>query len=550
MVGLFTFATVGLAVVCDLWGLLDYRRGLSISHVLQHFMARVLGLILIPALVYLSFFWIHFKILTNSGTGDAFMSPEFQTTLKGNNLFTQSLPVKYGDNITLFHRQLKVYLHSHTARYPLRYEDGRISTQGQQVTGYPFKDANNYWRIHPIGPLEEEERPVKNGDVIRLEHLGTASFLMTHDVASPSMPTNEEITTIPINDTSKYKMTLFKLELENQPADAAWESHVHLVKILHVETPVAVWSHRKALPDWGFNQNEVNGNKKIEDPGNLWSVDDIMGVNHTTTEKPPTHRNFFFKFIELQRQMLAKNSQISADHPFATRPWQWPFTHRGCSYWTRDATKEQIYLLGNPIGYWVGTGVAILFLVYVAVDQLFMRRGIDTLRPLFRKRVYNSGLFLVMGYLLHYLPFFPMGRQLFLHHYLPALIFKYLLLGAAFQFTFFPTVDPSFSLLDTVPALPKSMPSQPIKTSLLTVVAAVSLMTMQLLSFSYFAPLTYGTSLASPGQVYYRKWLPSWDFHFAKPPSSDQVASVVPESKPLDESSEVKDSLASNSDSD
>lgn len=457
--------------------------------------------------------------------------------------------MKYGDNITLLHKNLKVYLHSHTARYPLRYDDGRISTQGQQVTGYPFKDANNYWRIHPSGPLDEEERPVKNGDIIRLEHLGTSSFLMTHDVASPSMPTNEEITTVPVNDTSKHKMTLFKLELENQSADTAWESHVHLVKILHVETPVAIWTHRKPLPDWGFNQNEVNGNKKLGDSGSLWSVDDIMGVNHTTTEKPPTHRNFFLKFLELQRQMLAKNSQISSDHPFATRPWQWPFTHRGCSYWTRDATKEQIYLLGNPAGYWTGTVVAILFLAYLAADQLFLRRGVDTLSPRFRRRVYNSGLFLLVGYILHYLPFFPMGRQLFLHHYLPALIFKYLLLGAAFQFTFFPTVNPSFAVLGTAPIPPKLRPSKPIRTSLLTLIAAASLMAMQLASFGYFAPLTYGSSLAGPGQVYHRKWLPSWDFHFAKPPSSEEIASSVPESKPEAENPEAKGSHPSDTDS-
>ncbi|KAI0244306.1 Dolichyl-phosphate-mannose--protein mannosyltransferase 4 [Massospora cicadina] len=188
MVGLFTIATVGLAVMWDLWRLLDIRRGLTLREFLRHFYARVVGFLIVPAMVYLSLFWIHFQILTRSGTGDDFMSAEFQTTLQGNNLRALSLPVRYGDNVTLLHKDIKAYLHSHPERYPLRYDDGRISTQGQQVTAYPHNDVNNFWRIHPAGPLDEEG-PVKNGDVIRLEHISTSSFLMTHDVASPSMPT-------------------------------------------------------------------------------------------------------------------------------------------------------------------------------------------------------------------------------------------------------------------------------------------------------------------------------------------------------------------------
>jgi dolichyl-phosphate-mannose-protein mannosyltransferase len=37
-------------------------------------------------MIYLSFFWVHFKILKYSGPGDSFMSPAFQETLQGNEL--------------------------------------------------------------------------------------------------------------------------------------------------------------------------------------------------------------------------------------------------------------------------------------------------------------------------------------------------------------------------------------------------------------------------------------------------------------------------------
>src|SRR5712691_1245441 len=57
----------------------------------RHFAARAAGLIVLPLVVYLSFFWIHFTILTHSGTGDTFMSPQFQESLAGNELLINSI---------------------------------------------------------------------------------------------------------------------------------------------------------------------------------------------------------------------------------------------------------------------------------------------------------------------------------------------------------------------------------------------------------------------------------------------------------------------------
>jgi dolichyl-phosphate-mannose-protein mannosyltransferase len=37
-----------------------------------------------------------------------------------------------------------------------------------------------------------------------------------------------------------------------------------------------------------------------------------------------------------------------------------------------------------------------------------------------------TGGFFALGWVLHFIPFFIMGRALFLHHYLPALIFSIL----------------------------------------------------------------------------------------------------------------------------
>ena len=38
--------------------------------------------------------------------------------------------IHYDDEILLHHPGTEVYLHSHDIKYPLRYDDGRISSQG------------------------------------------------------------------------------------------------------------------------------------------------------------------------------------------------------------------------------------------------------------------------------------------------------------------------------------------------------------------------------------------------------------------------------------
>ncbi|KAL1921677.1 uncharacterized protein VTP21DRAFT_10319 [Calcarisporiella thermophila] len=565
MVGLFTFITMGIAVIVDLWNLLDYRRGLSMRQFGRHFFARTIGLIIVPIFVYVFWFYVHFSILTLSGPGDAFMSSEFQETLAGNPLIMNSLEVHYGDNITIQHKDTKVFLHSHLDRYPLRYEDGRISSQGQQVTGYTHHDPNNYWRIWPAEPFEPEDvedegeekgtdfetegesehtsneeataettteakedqaekkpkidtnRIVKHGDIVRLQHIYTGSFLLTHDVASPLMPTNQEITTTPPSDVARYNQTLFQVLIDGADDGTALRSAASQFRLIHMETRVAVWTHAMPLPEWGFKQQEVNGNKNIADKTNYWTVDEIVGKNATEINmaKKKTLRRipFYRKFLELQQLMISHNARLTSPHPYQSAPITWPFLLRGISFWTENNSRKQIYLLGNPFGWWIAVGGLAVFAGIVSADVLGRRRGIEFIEPNVCRRLYRSAGFLFVGWAAHYFPFFLMGRSLFLHHYLPALIYSYMVLASVFNFVFTDGVN--------VPASDHS-PNTPFKRRMLNrvpwygLVAAVLLVLFQLSSFVWFAPMTYGTQGLEVDEVLKRKWLDSWDYHFAK----------------------------------
>src|SRR6185295_2988171 len=119
-VGTFTFVTIGAAVAIDLWNLLDIRKGLTLQEFINHFAARVAGLIVVPFIFYLFWFQVHFTVLYRSGPGDDFMSPAFQETLSDNVMTLNSVPVHYYDTITIKHKDTKAFLHSHPDKYPLR----------------------------------------------------------------------------------------------------------------------------------------------------------------------------------------------------------------------------------------------------------------------------------------------------------------------------------------------------------------------------------------------------------------------------------------------
>lgn len=388
-VGLFAFVTIGCAVAIDLWDLLDVRRAggaIGIPDFVKHFAARAFGLIVMPFIFYLFWFQVHFAILTRSGPGDDFMTPEFQETLSDNVMMANAFNIDYYDTITIQHKETKTYLHSHDDHYPLRYDDGRVSSQGQQVTGYPYNDTNNYWQIIPQDKNPQLGRHVLNKDLVQLRHLGTNTMLLSHDVASPYYPTNQEFTTVALEeaDSNRYQDTLFEIRIENGKNKQEFKSISSHFKLIHNPSKVAMWTHTTPLPDWGHKHQEINGNKQITPSSNVWLVDEIPSIpldspRRVKPEKQVKSLPFLQKWFELQRSMFWHNNKLTSSHPYASQPYQWPFLLRGVSFWTDAETRQQIYFLGNPVGWWIASSLIAIFAGIIGADQVSLRRGVDAL---------------------------------------------------------------------------------------------------------------------------------------------------------------------------
>lgn len=388
-VGLFAFVTIGSAVAIDLWDLLNVKRpggALELVEFGKHFAARAFGLIFMPFIFYLFWFQVHFAVLNRSGPGDDFMSPEFQETLSDNAMLANAVTVDYYDSISLKHKETKTYLHSHPENYPLRYDDGRVSSQGQQVTGYPYNDTNNYWQIVPVEDDQKLGHHVKNGDLVRLRHIVTDTMLLSHDVASPYYPTNQEFTTASIEEAygNRLQDTLFEIRIEGGKKGQEFKSVSSHFKFIHNPSKVAMWTHTTPLPDWGHKQQEICGNKQIAPSSNVWYVEDIpsLPADHKRREKPERKVKtlpFLQKWFELQRSMFWHNNQLTSSHPYASQPFQWPFLLRGVSFWTQNETRQQIYFLGNPVGWWIASSLLAVYAGIIAADQFSLRRDVDAL---------------------------------------------------------------------------------------------------------------------------------------------------------------------------
>lgn len=449
------------------------------------------------------------------------MSPAFQETLQGNELLLNAQEIRYYDTITLKHKDTKQFLYSHTDTYPLRYPDGRISSQGQQVTCYQYNDTNNHWQILPTRPIPEtgRGRVVRHNDIVQFRHVGTNTILLTHDVASPTMPTNTEFTTIDPDNEERKDETYFQLSSEEAHEGEAIKTLSSHLKVMHMKTHVWLWTHKVALPDWGHKQQEVNGNKKMDDPTLVWIADEIvedgqgMDFQNRTAhidEKPPRKMPFLKKWWELQILMLQHNAGLSSSHPYASQPIEWPFSLSGVSFWTDADENQQVYMVGNLLDYWICSIALSIFVGVLAADMIARRRGIEPIESAIRNRLYRNTGFFLLAWAYHYFPFFMMARQRFLHHYMPAHIASALVAGGVINFILVEAVNYPMSKAGPRTRL---RPTSRATLSRRKLGVMAGLFLVVLWCFWFLAPFTYGTSL-TPEQVGRRKMLSTWTLHF------------------------------------
>ncbi|KAF8468350.1 dolichyl-phosphate-mannose-protein mannosyltransferase 2 [Kalaharituber pfeilii] len=434
-VGLFVTALVGLYTVEDLWNkFADYR--MPKTTYVMHWIARIIGLIIIPSAVYIASFYAHFTILNRSGPGDAQMSSLFQANLRGTDLVNSPLEVAIGSKVTIKNMGYGGgLLHSHVQTYP-------EGSGQQQITCYHHKDANNDWFFYPTRndpPYNSDEEPRFFGDkdTIRLIHAQTGRNLHSHTVAAPITKKHNEVSgygNITVGDDKDN----WVIEVVNDAISKDYSRIRTLTTAFRLKHKVLGCYLRAGnvnLPQWGFKQIEVTCIKenKPRDVFTHWNIE-----SHTNEKLPKADRKafrspFFRDFLHLNVAMMTSNNALVPDpdkqDDLASQWWQWPILHVGLRMCSWDDNVVKYFLLGNPIVYWGSTASLVLFALTILVYLVRWQRGYPDLTQKDIDHIHYSGLYPLIGWFAHYIPFVAMARVTYVHHYYPALYFAILTAG-------------------------------------------------------------------------------------------------------------------------
>ncbi|KAL2831215.1 Dolichyl-phosphate-mannose-protein mannosyltransferase-domain-containing protein [Aspergillus cavernicola] len=508
-VGLFTVAWVGSLTILQLWVVLGDTT-VTPRLWFKHFFARVFCLIVIPLGFYCSMFAIHFMCLVNPGEGDGFMSSEFQATLNTKGMAAVPADIVFGSRLSIRHHNTHGgYLHSHSHMYP-------TGSKQQQITLYPHKDDNNLFiaenQTQPIGADGAEiEGPlawdnitanyIEDGAVIRLNHLITRRRIHSHNERPPvtDVDWQFEVSAYGYESFAGDANDYWRIEIVKSLSDGE-ESKKRLrtiqskFRLVHVMTGCVLFSHKVKLPEWGFDQQEVTCAKGGSLPNSIWYVESNKHPMLPPDAETVTYRNpgFFGKFFELQRVMWTTNAGLTDSHAWDSRPPSWPTLLRGINFWGRD--HRQVYLFGNPFVWYSSTAAIVIYVIFKGISAVRWQRNCGDYRSsTFKRFDYEIGT-AVLGWCFHYFPFYLMARQLFLHHYFPALYFAILTLSQEFDFITHRIRSPG-------------LPSRPV----IGKVLAGIFLGLTIFTFALFSPLIYGNPWTKDA-CRSVKLLNTWDF--------------------------------------
>nr|XP_045757260.1 protein O-mannosyl-transferase 2 isoform X8 [Mirounga angustirostris] len=272
---------------------------------------------------------------------------------------------------------------------------------------------------------------------------------------------------------------------------------------------VTTYLHKDYNNLWIIKKHNTNAADPLDPsfPVEFVRHGDIIRLEHKETsrnlhshyhEAPLTRKHY-----QVTGYGIGNNGLKPKDNEFTSKPWHWPVNYQGLRFSGINDTDFRVYLLGNPVVWWLNLLSIALYLLLGSIMAVAVQRGARLPAEIegLSQVLLQGGGQLLLGWMLHYFPFFLMGRILYFHHYFPAMLFSSMLTGI---------------LWDTLLRLCAwSLPSS----SLARGIYAVGLLSLLLgtaYSFYLFHPLAYGMvgPLAQDPRspMAGLRWLESWDF--------------------------------------
>ncbi|KAF9959528.1 hypothetical protein BGZ72_009473 [Mortierella alpina] len=516
LTGILTAAFVALFMLQDLWGLAR-KDSITADIWSKHCAARIGALLVLPLVLYLVIFRIHFSYQTrepdylHSAQAEIdlrLLSPPFRHALVSRYPKEQEeawRDVVYGSVVQLqSESQSQSYLHSF-------YKLNPGGSHQQQVGGYEYPDLNTHWIVilADIDKDEPEEIPsrlqyLKNGDYIRLRHVSTRRCLHAHDVRTYTSPQGKNLHEVSAYggagfdgdandwwqveevDTDRMRETVDRDE--GEPIKALETAF----RLRHSSLGCYLYVSETTLPEpWGQGRREIVCRSDAGvTPKSIWrftmNEHDYLPADALLAASPTP--SFWQKFKYMHRLMwFPANRMESGVAPkvfdrLATRPQQWLLARSIVPVWA--GYMRQVVVIANPVVWWVSTLGLLSFIAIKVTFVLRTKRGyLETglLKKFKTEKLGNASTFFT-AWAIHYVPFFCVDQTLYLHHYFPSLYCAILLASSLFS-----------GLMDFIPRQVRFL-------------CLFSLVILCTSSFTQLAPLTYGSLMTREHCESVSKW--------------------------------------------
>ncbi len=131
-------------------------------------------------------------------------------------------------------------------------------------------------------------------------------------------------------------------------------------------------------------------------------------------------------FFDMHKQIYWYQTNLKAEHPYQSRPWQWVTNMRPAWYHVQyaDGKRGDIYAFGNPMLFWAGAAAVVIssLALLKQVTKKLQKKQITAsrlVRAIRDSAIQPMGL-MIASYFAVWLPWQLSPRIMFFYHYAPA----------------------------------------------------------------------------------------------------------------------------------
>lgn len=405
------------------------------------------NLLMIPCFVYFGSFYIHFSILKYKGKKDYYSTRELQQSILGYSHIETYKNVCYGSTIVLRQeRPENGYLHSHNMTYPK-------GSKQQQVSVYHHEDTNNLFLVrractpetYTESDTENETeflKELRNGDVIRLEHVMTGRFLHSHHIEAhvSNKKYNKEVTCYG-HHKSKFSDSNDNWKIEivdrngNQIKNMEGKQITAInafVRLRHVNSGCSLHSRNIQMEEWAGFQVEVTCGRETLNKNSVWVIEKNKHPLFGGKEEKISYqkKNKIEKIIETHKKMFETGKEDKERRKHHRSPFSWFFYETNTVLWENrdinsisDISVQKIVLQKNKI-VWIASALSVLFSIFFFFTT-FVLRHMDIINT----KKCGQAQTLIIWYLISYIQQLFLTRTQTQFDYVPIFYISILLFG-------------------------------------------------------------------------------------------------------------------------